>query len=362
MNMQATLVSQDIIDRCPCLKDSSYKDEASKLISLNAPASSDWDLHKIMAVYRICFHFRKLEEDKPAQPDKAFAKILDDVTHYLKAAIETMPPYLYPSQQDETDKVEDVTADHYGNLFSYFNDEKYYEEPSELLGQRLERNGFDLSWLNGKSVLDAGCGNGRYTYALSNLGASKVTGLDMSKTNIADAEKRLSGRPREGVSYQLGSVLDMPFKDGEFDFVFSNGVLHHTTDLDKGLEELVRVMKPEGRGFLMLINDPGGIKWDMIEICRELLRDVPYRYAHDIFLKLNMPTHLRFLYLDHILVPINIRLSAKQISDKLASYGATDIERLERGADVDEFEKFENYADKEILWGSGIHRFLFSKK
>ena len=254
-----------------------------------------------------------------------------------------------------------MTADHYGNLFSYFDDEKYYEEPAHLLGQRLQRNGFDLSWLDGKSILDAGCGNGRYSYALSKLGAKDVVGIDMSETNLEDANKRLSERKREGLSFVCGSVLDMPFENESFDFVFSNGVLHHTTDLKQGLRELLRVLKRDGRGFLMLINDPGGIKWDMIEICRELLRDVPYRYAHDIFLKLNMPANLRFLYLDHILVPINIRLTAHKISDELRLLGATNIERLERGADVDEFEKFVGYEAKEILWGTGIHRFFFSK-
>lgn len=361
LNSNSLTIPQDISDRCPCLNNSPYQEEVKALLALSSNPSSDWDLHKIMAVYRICFHFRQMEADMPDDPAAEFAELLKSVTRYLEVATETAPPFTYPSIIGEDAAVEEVTADHYGNLFSYFNDEKYYEEPSQLLGQRLERNGFDLGWLNGKRVLDAGCGNGRYSYALSNLGASEVVGFDMSETNLEDANKRLSGRPRDGLSYECGSVLDMPFEDESFDFVFSNGVLHHTTDLDKGLNELLRVLKKDGRGFLMLINDPGGIKWDMIEICRELLRDVPYRYAHDIFLKLNMPTNLRFFYLDHILVPINIRLTAQQVSDKLEASGAIDIERLERGADVDEFEKFSGYAAKDVLWGSGIHRFFFSK-
>ncbi len=361
LNLSPKKEELDISERCPCLEDSPYKKEAQKLLSLSCAPSSDWDLHKIMAVYRLCFHFRKMEEVLPENPAEEFATLLQNVTRYLEVAIETIPPYTYPSVAGEKAAVEEVTADHYGNLFSSFNAEKYYEEPSQLLGQRLERNGFDLGWLKGKRVLDAGCGNGRYSYALSNLGATEVVGFDMSETNLEDANKRLQDRPRDGLSYQRGSVLDMPFEDESFDFVFSNGVLHHTTNLDKGLNELLRVLKKGGRGFLMLINDPGGIKWDMIEICRELLRDVPYRYAHDVFLNLNMPTNLRFLYLDHILVPINIRLTAEQIADKLRASGATEIERLERGADVDEFEKFSGYAGKDVMWGSGIHRFFFSK-
>ncbi len=359
---QAHSLSDDKFERCPCLTTpSAYQKQALDLVTLEAPDSSDWDIHKIMAVYRICFHFRKIEETRPADPAKAFADILTQVKNYLVVARDTCPPSTWASSSAERNEIEDVTADHYGNLFSMFNDEKYFEEPTQLLGQRLERNGFDLSWLAGKTILDAGCGNGRYTYALKRLGAGKVVGLDMSETNIADAKKRLAARTLDGVEYTLGSVLDIPFAEGTFDYVFSNGVLHHTVDLDKGLKELVRVMKPQSKGFLMLINAPGGIKWDMIEICRELLKTVPYRLAHDMFLSINMPTNLRFLYLDHILVPVNIRLSAQQIADKLAASGAKAISRYERGADVDEFEKFADYAAKDVLWGSGIHRFYFEK-
>lgn len=358
---QSHSLSDDKYTRCPCLTNSPYSEEAKALVNFESKANSDWDIHKILAVYRICFHYRKMEETLPDDPAKSFADILIQARQYLEMSVETCPPFVFESSEAEKEEIEDVTADHYGNLFSFFNDEKYYEEPSQLLGQRLERNGFDLSWLNGKRVLDGGCGNGRYTYALKKLGAGEVVGLDMSDSNLADANKRLKGRPLDGVSYKKGSVLEMPFEDESFDYVFSNGVLHHTTDLDKGLDEVVRVMKKGAKGFLMLINAPGGIKWDMIEICRELLRDVPYRLAHDIFLSLNMPTNLRFLYLDHILVPVNIRLTSEEIASKLEKSGASNIVRYERGADVDEFEKFGDYAGKDVLWGSGIHRFYFEK-
>ena len=360
-NLGTSGISDEILQRCPCLGSSPYSAEVRELLAIKAPPSSDWDLHKILAVYRMCFHFRKIEEDLPTNPVADFANLLKDITGYLRLAVETAPPFLYQSPKAKNTSIESVTADHYGQLFSCFTEEKYYEEPTKLLFQRLKRNGFDLSWLEGKRVLDAGCGNGRYTYALSNLGAADVIGLDISQTNLVDARKRLQKRPRDGISYQHGSALKMPFQDESFDFVFSNGVLHHTPDIDAGLRELVRVLKPNGRGFLMLINDPGGIKWDMIEICREILRDVSYQNAHDIFLKLNMPPHLRFLYLDHILVPINTRLTAEAITDKLVQSGAIEITRLERGADVDELEKFAGYAAKDALWGSGIHRFFFSK-
>ena len=81
------------------------------------------------------------------------------------------------------------------NFFSGFDESRYYEEPTKLLGQRLERNGFDLKWFKDKKVLDAGCGNGRYSYALKCFGDSEVVGVDLSEKNINDAKYRLTLKP-----------------------------------------------------------------------------------------------------------------------------------------------------------------------
>ena len=156
-NWNSVCVSEDILDRCPCLVDSSYKVEARELLALSPNPSSDWDLHKIMAVYRLCFHFRQMETALPDNPAVEFSQLLKNVTSYLEKAIETIPPFTFASSLGESSTVEQVTADHYGNLFSSFDDEKYYDEPKDLLCQRLKRNGFDLRWFDGKSALDAGC-------------------------------------------------------------------------------------------------------------------------------------------------------------------------------------------------------------
>ena len=111
----------------------------------------------------------------------------------------------------------------------------------------------------------------------------------------------------------------------------------------------------------MLINKPGGILWDFIEICRLLTKDIHHSFMHDFFKMMNIPPHLRFLYLDHIMVPINIRLTAEEIINKLQNVGAISIKRYERGSDVDGQEKFNKYEASNIVWGCGHHRFEFIK-
>ena len=65
--------------------------------------------------------------------------------------------------------------------------------------------------------------------------------------NIVDANNRLSLKPLEDLRYIKDEVAPLPFIDNEFDFVFSNGVLHHTNKMQFGINELLRVLKSGGR-------------------------------------------------------------------------------------------------------------------
>src|SRR4029077_425809 len=126
----------------------------------------------------------------------------------------------------------------YGRLFREFSATSFWDEPVKLLRERLERNFVnEVSW-KGQRVLDAGCGGGRYSVAWRLLGAAHVTGLDVSKTGLADARDRVKTAGIDGVEFEPGSVLRLPFTDDVFDVVFSNGVLHHTVDWREGLFEL----------------------------------------------------------------------------------------------------------------------------
>ena len=304
---------------CECLSESPYSNEAKDIIKASRKVKNvtSFDLLKVIVVFNLAFFYRNLEKTLPPNPINLFKKILKKNEALLNLGYETLPNINFPTPRSFEKTQDDITAEHYGNLFSEFQNDNYFNETKKNFSQRLERNGFDFNWLKNKKVLDAGCGNGRYSYAIKCLGAGEVFGLDFSKINLGDAKKRLKEYPIDNLSYTEGSVLDIPFKDEEFDFVISNGVLHHTTNENLGIKEMLRVMKKDGQGFLMLINSPGGIHWDFVEICREILFDVPFNFVHDVFSMLNMPKNLQYLYLDHILVPINTRLTKNEIIDKL---------------------------------------------
>jgi SAM-dependent methyltransferase len=263
---------------------------------------------------------------------------------------------------EEPTTVEDKTGQHYGNLFRQFSPSSYWDETASLLSVRLERNGIDLATIAGKSVLDAGCGGGRYTGAWRRIGASPALGVDISPINISDARRRAEEAAVQDLNFQEANVLDMPLENNAFDIVFSNGVLHHTRDWECGVSELLRVLKPGGIGWLYLIENPGGLFWYAIEILREVMRGTDRETARKALAALGIPANRIFYMLDHVMVPINIRLTPLEIETCLETHGATGIRRLTRGADFDRIERIwqgEPFAAEKF--GVGENRYIFTK-
>ena len=262
---------------------------------------------------------------------------------------------------DESDVLR-ATGEHYGKLFQAFSKASYWDEPLRLLRERLDRNGIALTRFAGKDVLDAGCGGGRYTVAWRLLGARRVTGIDASAIGIADARRRVVAAGFDGVVFQRCDVLALPFAEDSFDVVFSNGVLHHTTAWEKGVSEIVRVLRPGGFGWLYLIESPGGFFWDVIEILRLALKDDPPSIAREALRLLRLPANRIFYMLDHVQVPINVRLTPRQVESGLRRAGAVKIRRLTRGTDFDRIEHIargEPFA--QVHYGVGENRYEFSK-
>ena len=72
-------------------------------------------------------------------------------------------------------------------------------------------------------------------------------GIDLTYEMLERAKANLPGTALENVSYEEASAEDLPFPDGTFDVVISNGVFNLVPDKPKALREMFRVLKPEGR-------------------------------------------------------------------------------------------------------------------
>ena len=91
---------------------------------------------------------------------------------------------------------------------------------------------------SGAKVLDAGCGTGTNCVWLAKRGF-KVTGADFSGFALSKAKG-------EGIEYRREDLTALTFGDASFDAVFCIGVLMHIPEVEKALQELVRVLRPGG--------------------------------------------------------------------------------------------------------------------
>ncbi|MFO1460738.1 MAG: bifunctional demethylmenaquinone methyltransferase/2-methoxy-6-polyprenyl-1,4-benzoquinol methylase UbiE [Verrucomicrobiota bacterium] len=118
----------------------------------------------------------------------------------------------------------------------------------------------------GDRALDVCCGTGDVAFALAGAGA-EVTGLDFSEPMLAVARRRAGERvPSKGPvpRFQQGDALQLPFPDAEFDAVTVSYGLRNLADLDRGLRELYRVLKPGGRLLILDFGKPDFAAWRWI--------------------------------------------------------------------------------------------------
>jgi SAM-dependent methyltransferase len=99
----------------------------------------------------------------------------------------------------------------------------------------------------GLDVLDAGAGVGRFTTRLTRLAdpPGTVIALDLFCSMLETISGRVCPAPR--LVLVNGDIDHLPFRHGTFDLVFANHVLYHLRDIARGLDELVRVLRPAGR-------------------------------------------------------------------------------------------------------------------
>lgn len=128
----------------------------------------------------------------------------------------------------------------------------------------------DLKWarlaegiapLEGRRVLDLGCGNGWYGYRMLGAGARLVLGIDPTLRFVAQflAINRFIGEDRLGVLPMTDDELVAIAPEGSFDSLFSMGVLYHRRDPHRHLAGLRRLLRSNGELVLetLVLDEPG---------------------------------------------------------------------------------------------------------
>ena len=128
---------------------------------------------------------------------------------------------------------------------------------------RVMTAGLDVRWRRltaaaavrtGDRVLDAACGTGDLAIADLRAGAGKVTGLDFSE-RMLDRARRKNAQ----IEWVQGDMLALPFADETFDAATVGFGVRNVADLEAGIRELRRVLKPGGRLAILEITTPRGV-------------------------------------------------------------------------------------------------------
>jgi demethylmenaquinone methyltransferase/2-methoxy-6-polyprenyl-1,4-benzoquinol methylase len=122
------------------------------------------------------------------------------------------------------------------------------------LDRRWRRLTADAVVRPGDKVLDGCCGTGDLALAARKAGAAEVIGLDFSEEMLVRARRKAPE-----LAWVRGDLLKLPFGDGEFDAATVGFGIRNVDDLDAGLQELRRVLKPGGRLAILEITRPRGL-------------------------------------------------------------------------------------------------------
>jgi 2-polyprenyl-3-methyl-5-hydroxy-6-metoxy-1,4-benzoquinol methylase len=105
------------------------------------------------------------------------------------------------------------------------------------------KTGLSPEDVEGQSVLDVGCGMGRFSDVVARWGAETIVAMDLSRA-VEAAKENLAGY--SGAHVIQGDASNPPIAQGSFDVVFSIGVLHHTPSTAKSLAAAAKLVKPGG--------------------------------------------------------------------------------------------------------------------
>jgi SAM-dependent methyltransferase len=116
-----------------------------------------------------------------------------------------------------------------------------------VLAEHLARYRLAARLAAGRRVLDVACGEGYGTAMLAAAGAASVVGVDVDEPTARHAAARYE------IDARVGDVAALPLDDASFDLAVSFETIEHVGDPDRALDELRRVLAPDG---LLIISTP----------------------------------------------------------------------------------------------------------
>ena len=131
---------------------------------------------------------------------------------------------------------------------------KYYLDCLEKLfldRMHLAVTEMPYNQINNKKILEIGCGTGGHSLFFASKGAN-VYSTDLTPERVASSSQLINYLDTFKAHFEICDAENLPYENNSFDIVYSNGVIHHTYDIKKAINEIHRVLKPKGKAFIML--------------------------------------------------------------------------------------------------------------
>ncbi len=200
----------------------------------------------------------EVAKEEVAQEEVAKEEVLDE-----NIKEEEIPDHLFEipilSKEERMEKSEEYWTRHNVTASKIFEDRK--ESLEYFIWRNIQYPGYiekmPVNCADGKVVLDYGCGPGNDVVGFSEYSkAKKIIAMDVSSTALELARKRAVLHNDENIEYiEINEEDDiLPLENGSVDIIHSSGVLHHTPDMGKILNEFYRILKDDGYCQIMVYN------------------------------------------------------------------------------------------------------------
>ena len=248
----------------------------------------------------------------------------------------------------------------YGRSFALYGKAEI-EEYIGFLQQRFEANGIDpRAVFENRLCLDGGSGTGRGSLFMLQNGASSVSAVDISPTNVDSTARNLRSFEFDNFESREASLEHLPYDDQTFDLVFCNGVIMITDEPDSCLKEITRVTKVGGQAWIYVFG-AGGLSFYVIRRLRNIIRTLDTQTVLDALRLMRYPVRYVAEYVDFWKVPFMRTYTADDFGARLEELGFDATEPLPYGVSYDTNHRRTLYPDDAVWLGDGDLRYLATK-
>lgn len=288
-------------------------------------------------------------------------KSFDRALSALESADELEPEIVSGvGQVVSVDSPQDPNISLFANAWTQYS-KSTWEHSVELVGSRLRASGFDENYFPAKAVFDGGCGTGRLAVFAARMGAERVVAADIGGPSLDFLRDAIRTEGLRNIEVVEQDITDLSSWDhSSFDFVASNGVLHHTPRAEFGLVEHFRIVAPGGFLWLYLYGE-GGMYWHILDSLRGVYQRMSPSVVRETLELIGCREGLIYTFLDNFMAP-RVYFSREQVLNLLGAETELEWAHAKGLSEIDDFELWKSRTYGEEIYGpDGEIRLVISK-